>query len=163
MNIGTKNHRIHYIGPANNKLLVGMPAGLEESFPNHESAERGRIFEVAVELAQNSWRHSPRPIRSEMIIDFDEKGAYVEVASRGTKADKDRILENVNRLRGIPQDELLAVERSHVANSIAENLGGLGLIQVFKRAKWSDEGRMVECIVQPADDVYDIRIRAYVA
>ena len=152
-----------YTTTATKRLLSMAKDDIATRFDALGKPDRDRLFEVAVELADNARRYGQHPSGLvEFTVATDARGTYVEVNSAAEPKDVARVERQIAPLRRASDEELYRKEVEIGLSNVGSNRSGLGLLHVARHAAWSDQGRMLEVRRTELDGRSALAMRCYV-
>ena len=164
VNEGQSSLPIHYRGFHVNDVTQYTRDELRNALAQASELEREILYAIVRELATNAKKHgggSGDP--AEYMVDRDDHGLFVEVASTGKATDVRKLEGLVNKYRLASDQELRAAEIATATRNLNSDKSGIGILQVLRRSMRKGKERAVTVHKTRMGDYARVCIRAYVA
>lgn len=124
---------------------------------------RQTLFAILAELTRNAEKYGGVGGKaSEVEVDNDDEGMFVEVSSYGRRADAEKLRALIDAHRLSSDDELRTKEMETMRASRGTSKSGIGILQVLRRSKCDAMGRKLNLNLQPVNNLLRVSLRVYV-
>lgn len=157
------NLPIHYRGAMVGEYSRLADADLSALLDDAPLRTRRLLFAVIAELVRNAEKYGGASgLPSEIEVNEDFEGTYVEVASYGRPEDAYNLKKIVDAHIYDTDKDLFANEREMIRKNRGTGESVLGILQTMRRAKLRNGKRMVRLHLKEVDWSVHVTIRVYV-